>query len=224
MIKVGILSTLICLIGYVAATAYADNQVSLFSAPNKDTKLDKYIEEMTFCFDSDSDGKLGSEELKVMVKAQLGEAKCQAQYKKFDSKLVTDKDMHAKLQKLLGFEDKTMRLNLLYRASRDTCNPNVFHSKVDGLYGTVTLISSPNGQIFGGYLSIATDAVRSGYIRDSKAFLFSLSKNERYNVIDPNRAYYNDPSDKDAYMNFGKDDLVVLKGCRGQTYYFGEDF
>jgi hypothetical protein len=25
-------------------------------------------------------------------------------------------------------------------------------------------------------------------------------------------------------MNFGKDDLVVLKGCRGQTYYFGEDF
>ena len=123
MIKVGILSTLICLIGYVASTAYADNQVSLFSAPSKDTKLDKYIEEMTFCFDSDSDGKLGSEELKLMVKAQLGEAKCQAQYKKFDSKLITDKDMHAKLQKLLGFEDKTMRLNLLYRASRDTCNP-----------------------------------------------------------------------------------------------------
>ena len=88
----------------------------------------------------------------------------------------------------------------------------------------MSLISSPNGQIFGGYLSIATDAKKSGYMRDPKAFLFSLSKNERYNVIDPNRAYYNDPSDQDAYMNFGKDDLVVLKGCRGQTYYFGEDF
>jgi hypothetical protein len=159
-----------------------------------------------------------------MVKAQLGEEKCQAQYKKFDSKLITDEAMHAKLQKLLGFEDKTMRLNLLYRASRDTCNPKVFHSLVDGVEGTVSIISSPNGQIFGGYLSIATDAKRSGYMRDPKAFLFSLSKNERYNVIDPNRAYYKDPSDQDAYMNFGKDDLVVLKGCRGQTYYFGEDF
>jgi hypothetical protein len=51
MIKIGILSSLICLIGYVTATAYTDSQVSLFSAPNKDTKLDRYIEEMTFCFD-----------------------------------------------------------------------------------------------------------------------------------------------------------------------------
>ena len=61
-------------------------------------------------------------------------------------------------------------------------------------------------------------------MRDEKAFLFSLTKNERYPVIDPNRAFYNDPSQPSGYIAFGKDDLAVFQGCRGQTYYFGEDF
>ncbi len=61
-------------------------------------------------------------------------------------------------------------------------------------------------------------------MRDPKAFLFSLSKNETYPVIDANRAFYNDPSSPEAYMSFGKDDLMILEGCRGQTYYFGEDY
>ena len=25
-------------------------------------------------------------------------------------------------------------------------------------------------------------------------------------------------------MSFGKDDLIILGSCRGQTYYFGEDY
>jgi hypothetical protein len=51
-------------------------------------------------------------------------------------------------------------------------------------------------------------------MRDSKAMLFSLSKNQTYPVIDPSRAFYNDPALSDAYMSFGKDDLMILNGCR----------
>jgi len=47
-------------------------------------------------------------------------------------------------------------------------------------------------------------------MRDGKAFLFSLTKNERYPVIDPNRAFYNDPSQPEGYIGFGKDDLAVF--------------
>ena len=61
-------------------------------------------------------------------------------------------------------------------------------------------------------------------MRDNHAFLFSLTKNETYKVIDPERAFYNDPSSPGAFLSFGKDDLTVSEGCRGQTYYFGEDY
>ena len=71
---------------------------------------------------------------------------------------------------------------MLYRASRDTCNADVFHSKVDGVKGTVTLMTSPKGRLFGGYLSIAINKNRNGYTRDEKAFLFSLTKNETYKI------------------------------------------
>jgi len=112
---------------------------------------------MTFCYDLDQDGKLDSKELKMMVKGQLGEIGCDAQYTKLDSKLIENRDMFDKLATMLGHKGKTLKLNLLYRASRDTCKPSVFHAKVDGIYGTVTLMTSPKGEIFGGYLSIATD-------------------------------------------------------------------
>jgi hypothetical protein len=43
-------------------------------------------------------------------------------------------------------------------------------------------------------------------------------------VIESWRAYYKDTADTSAFINFGKDDLIVTGDCRGQTYYFGEDF
>jgi hypothetical protein len=218
-----ILSTLF-LLGHVACTAFTDSTVSLFSQAGKGTNLDKYIDEMTFCYDLDGDGKLDRQEMKNMVRGQTGEKNCLAPFNKLQSKIIVDEKQLKTLQNLLGLKDKVMRLDLLYRASRDTCKAQVFHSKVDGVAGTVTLVTSPSGQIFGGYLSIATDKKRSGYMRDGKAMLFSVTKNETYPVIDPNRAFYNDPQLPEAYMNFGKDDLMILDGCRGQTYYFGEDY
>ena len=49
-----------------------------------------------------------------------------------------------------------MKLHLLYRASRDRCdNRKAYHDRVDGKKGTITVVTSQAGQIFGGYTSIA---------------------------------------------------------------------
>ena len=62
---------------------------------------------------------------------------------------------------------------LIYQASRDGFDSNAFHSKCDGIYGTLTLIRTTDSYIIGGY----TSADWSGYQykHDSSAFLFSLS-------------------------------------------------
>jgi hypothetical protein len=98
--------------------------------------------------------------------------------------------------------------NLLYQASRDGFSSSMFHSKCDGVLGTLTVVKSTNNNIFGGY----TEADWSGYYQfknDTNAFLFSLvnsyNTSVKMNVIQPQNAIYiyNGPT-------FGRDwDLYV---------------
>ena len=64
--------------------------------------MDKYVGEMTYCFDTNNDGKLDAQELKMMVKGQLGEVECEAQFKKLDSQLIESKETFEKLIRMLG--------------------------------------------------------------------------------------------------------------------------
>jgi len=83
--------------------------------------------------------------------------------------------------------------NLLYQASRDGFSSSMFHSKCDGVLGTLTVVKSTNNNIFGGY----TEADWSGYYQyqnDANAFLFSLvnsyNTSVKMNVIQPQNAIY----------------------------------
>ena len=72
-------------------------------------------------------------------------------------------------------------LKMIYQASKDGFSSSVFHSKCNGVLGTLTVIktSSNTTNIFGGY----TQADWSGYYSyqyDSNAFLFSLVNS--YNI------------------------------------------
>ena len=74
-------------------------------------------------------------------------------------------------------------LKMIYQASRDGFNSSVFHSKCNGVLGTLTVFktSSNSTNIFGGY----TNADWSGYYSyqyDSNAFLFSLVNSYNYPV------------------------------------------
>ena len=95
------------------------------------------------------------------------------------------------------------------------------HSKVDNKGPTITVMTSSAGEIFGGYLSIPFDKKTQGRKGDFKAFLFSLTRQEKYPVKNPQKAYQ---EDDDKIFGFGKDDLKIKKTCQGTTFYFGEDY
>ena len=55
-----------------------------------------------------------------------------------------------------------------------------FHNFCDNKGATVVVISA-NGQLFGGYTSKNWE-ISSKYIKDEKAFLFSLTNNKKYPI------------------------------------------
>jgi hypothetical protein len=92
--------------------------------------------------------------------------------------------------------------NLLYQASRDGFNSSIFHSKCDGVLGTLTVVKSTYNNIFGGYTE-ADWSYQYWYYQfknDTNAFLFSLvnsyNTSVKMNVIQPQYAIctYNGPT------------------------------
>ena len=66
-----------------------------------------------------------------------------------------------------------MKLELLYRASRDGWRAQDFHSRCDGKGATVTVIKCSGGFVFGGYADVPWQSNNS-WAHSSQAFLFSL--------------------------------------------------
>ncbi len=67
----------------------------------------------------------------------------------------------------------TLKLELLYRASRDGWRATDFHLKCDNQGATVTVIKSTGGYVFGGYADLPW-ASSGQYRSSSNAFLFAL--------------------------------------------------
>jgi hypothetical protein len=84
-------------------------------------------------------------------------------------------------KKLSEFYGNTQqKWELLYKASRDGFDANVFHSQCNNKGPTMTVIQSNNNYLFGGYTSVAWTSSGS-YAVDSNAFLFTLTN--PYNIL-----------------------------------------
>jgi len=120
--------------------------------------------------------------------------KCQT--KKLDSTIFVDSTIltqNLSLTLLSTIEFTNLNFKLLYQATRDSFSASAFHSKCNGIYGTLSIVKSRNGYIFGGY----TQADWSGYWNykyDSNAFLFSLingyNTSVKMPIIYPSYAIY----------------------------------
>jgi hypothetical protein len=72
-----------------------------------------------------------------------------------------------------------VKLELLYRASRDGWQGQDFHSRCDNKGATVTFIESTGGFVFGGYADVSWKAGNGGrksYTHATQAFFFSLHR------------------------------------------------
>jgi len=78
-------------------------------------------------------------------------------------------------KKLSEFYGNTQqKWQLLYKASRDGFDVNVFHNRCNNNGATMKIIQSNNNYLFGGYTSVAW-ASSNQYAVDSNAFLFTLT-------------------------------------------------
>jgi hypothetical protein len=114
------------------------------------------------------------------------------------------------------------KLGLLYRGSRDGFQASDFHGRCNGHPNTLTLISSTNDCIFGGYTPVAWTS-RGGYAADPSlsSFLFTLKnphnlparifkQKQAENAIDDHGSY-------GPRFGTGNADLYVCDKCQTST-------
>ena len=76
--------------------------------------------------------------------------------------------------------NKNLKIKLLYRATRDGDNSSIFHQYCDNK-GPTIFFAEYNGFRFGGYTSISWEKPSlTKYIRDDKAFVFSLDNKRKF--------------------------------------------
>ena len=105
-------------------------------------------------------------------------------YNLFDSKILTDKEKDDFFQ-LLSKNNKDFddyQWNLLYRASRDGLNRDLFVNKVHGKPNVICFIEIEGGNVCGGYTSTGWTKGAEYYThsKDSKAFIFGIRSSKDY--------------------------------------------
>lgn len=86
--------------------------------------------------------------------------------------------MHYDLLELCEFPFTT-NLTLLYRGTRDGFSAKSFHEKCDSNMGTLTIIKSDHGNIFGGFTTNSWTSEKALWLKDPAAFIFSLINKEK---------------------------------------------
>lgn len=94
---------------------------------------------------------------------------------KFDSEIL-DSNLENRLIKVCQLPVK-QKWELKYRGTRDGFNTKDFHSNCDGIPGSLTLIKTTSGNIFGGFTEISWNST-GGFVADPNAFIFSLINQE----------------------------------------------
>jgi sugar-specific transcriptional regulator TrmB len=135
----------------------------------------------------------------------------------FDSVIMKQLADHTRLHSWLN--PKPLKVKLLYRGSRDGFGSVDFRQKCDNYQHTVTLVESNFGKVFGGY-SDQTWNVTNAYKPSTKCFLFSLSDQEMYQLINQN----NDATAIYCHQNYGPTfgcghDLNIVNNCNTAAGY-----
>ena len=122
-----------------------------------------------------------------------------------DERIVQKRDINLILSWINA--SKHLKLNLIYKATRDGDSPKIFHKKVDGKKNTVTVILTDKGYRCGGFITKEWNTSGEFNKNDVNSFLFSLERRENYLVNLDECTNYNDIN---YGPTFGKGfDLVV---------------
>ena len=101
---------------------------------------------------------------------------------------------------------KYFKCKLLYDAKENGDKVSTYHSLCDNKGATLTIFSTNDNLILGGYLSVSFNE-NSGWIHDENAFLFSINPNEKYPSLDSTYTFY---GGKDRGPTFGGYNIEIF--------------
>jgi len=116
------------------------------------------------------------------------------------------------------------KFNLIYRATRDGFGAEAFHAKCDEYQGTLTVIKSKEGHLFGGFTSQSWEG--TWYKEDPAAFLFTFTNPHhipptKYSINDASLAVFCHPS---YCPTFGRGHDVRVSSSSNQDGYSSTSF
>ena len=127
---------------------------------------------------------------------------------KINTKIISNNDeinfILKEVEKNIG---QIKKINLIYRASRDTDSLDVFHSYCDNVPNTFIIIKTSDNYKFGGFTSSGWTN-ENGNIYDEKAFCFSINLRKIYNIVNPKHAMH--IQSNDGRPSFGSLKYVFL--------------
>ena len=77
-------------------------------------------------------------------------------------------------------QNKIIKYELLYRATRDGDKVEDFHKKCDNISPILVLGKTPKNYIFGGYTTLLLNYNKDEYLSDTEAFIFSLNQKKNF--------------------------------------------
>ena len=143
-------------------------------------KKDKIIESLSKNQNNNLTEKEGEEinELNNEEEEELGENYINTNIIKTDEEI---NFIENRLKQIYYFQNKNIKYHLLYKGTKNGDKSLNFHTKVDGIKNTLTLVKTKKGIRFGGFTSEIWNQI-GGYGKcDPLAFCFSLDLKKIYN-------------------------------------------
>ena len=124
----------------------------------------------------------------------------------FESELVNKEEQEMLINWL---PRKPNKISLLLNSNKDGDSTLTFINKCGGKCPTLAIIKTTKGYIFGGY---TTQFWKEGVIPDKDAFVFSINKKKKYNII---KSDYAIGFGKNSWWGFGYqyNAIVIIENC-----------
>ena len=188
------------------------------SLNNKITNLENQIKEMKNDFNNKLKSELDS--YKKQIEEYIDKNYIKKGKLKFNGSKIIQENENELISKWFGYKNP-ISAKLLLDAKIDDNFYQTFFEKCGNVPNTMIFIKTTEGERFGGYTSVIWP--NDGKSKDTESFLFSLSKKEKYKVINPDYAI---GVSKNSWISFGcGNDLWIYNdsnsrgGGTSKSYY-----
>ena len=136
---------------------------------------------------------------------------------KFEDSLIVKEDEKQMICDWIN-QGQNIKTKLLYRVSRDGDGPDLFHKYCDNQGPIIIFAKLSNGFRFGGFSGISWKS-EGGWVKDDKAFLFSLNNKLKFMNNNTNTTIYHGSR---YGPDFGYDSNELLINCDGNKCLTGK--